>query len=271
MSIVKGAKNLDNAKKFYDWALTPAAQKIGGELKNFQTPSNKATPPPPGAPDLGRDQAHQLRFREVRQRGGAQAHPGEMGQGGLRDPAELTGVSVDDALRVSAARRARAPARSRAISGSNRAALTVELKGPQDFVSVADREVETFIREEIARAFPGDDFLGEETAASFTGGAERLWIVDPIDGTHNFLRGIAYWNVSIAYVEDGVRTLGAVYDPVRDELFHARRGGGAWCSGAGGEARIATAARPGAVRRGDRGRPLGSLRRSRATSRCGGR
>jgi len=53
MSIVKGAKNLDNAKKFYDWALTPAAQKIGGELKNFQTPSNKATPPPPGAPNLG--------------------------------------------------------------------------------------------------------------------------------------------------------------------------------------------------------------------------
>ncbi len=49
MSIVKGAKNLDNAKKFYDWALTPAAQKIGGDLKNFQTPSNKATPIPPGA------------------------------------------------------------------------------------------------------------------------------------------------------------------------------------------------------------------------------
>lgn len=53
MSIVKGARNLDNAKKFYDWALTPAAQRIGGETKNFQTPSNKSTPPPPGAPDLG--------------------------------------------------------------------------------------------------------------------------------------------------------------------------------------------------------------------------
>ncbi len=53
MSIVKGAKNMENAKKFYEFALTPAAQKIGGELKNFQTPSNKATPPPQGAPDLG--------------------------------------------------------------------------------------------------------------------------------------------------------------------------------------------------------------------------
>ncbi len=52
MSIVKGAKNFDNAKKFYDWALTPAAQRIGGELKNFQMPSNKAVPPPTGAPTM---------------------------------------------------------------------------------------------------------------------------------------------------------------------------------------------------------------------------
>ena len=122
-----------------------------------------------------------------------------------------------------------------------RAALTVELKGPQDFVSVADRDVETFIRGEIARAFPGDHFLGEETAASFAGNSERLWIVDPIDGTHNFLRGISHWNVSIAYVEDGMRTLGAVYDPVHDELYHARRGGGAWRTDAAGETRLETA------------------------------
>jgi iron(III) transport system substrate-binding protein len=52
MSIVKGAKNLDNAKKFYDWALTPAAQKIGAETKNYQIPSNKSVAPPPGAPKL---------------------------------------------------------------------------------------------------------------------------------------------------------------------------------------------------------------------------
>lgn len=123
----------------------------------------------------------------------------------------------------------------------DRAALAVELKGTQDFVSIADREVETFIREEIARAFPGDGFLGEETAASYAAGSDCVWIVDPIDGTHNFLRGIAYWNVSIAYVERGARTLGAVYDPVADQLFHARRGGGAWRTGPDGEARIATA------------------------------
>lgn len=121
-----------------------------------------------------------------------------------------------------------------------RAALSVELKGPQDFVTVADREVETFIREEIAREYPGDAFLGEETAASFSGSDERLWIVDPIDGTHNFLRGIPYWNVSIAWIERGKRTLGAVYDPAHDELFHAQRGEGAFCSSIAGDARLAT-------------------------------
>ena len=123
-----------------------------------------------------------------------------------------------------------------------RGALTVELKGPQDFVSVADRDVETFIRGEIARAFPGDHFLGEETAASFSGNAEHLWIVDPIDGTHNFLRGIPYWNVSIAYVEAGVRTLGAVNDPAHAaSFFMRRRGGGAWRSTDDGDARIEAA------------------------------
>jgi myo-inositol-1(or 4)-monophosphatase len=123
-----------------------------------------------------------------------------------------------------------------------RAALVVESKGPQDFVSRADREVEAFIRGAIAAAFPGDGFLGEETAATFDGNARRLWIVDPIDGTTNFLRGIPYWNVSIAYAEDGVRTLGAVHDPLRDELFHARQGGGAWRGHAGGETRLAASA-----------------------------
>jgi myo-inositol-1(or 4)-monophosphatase len=91
--------------------------------------------------------------------------------------------------------------------------LVVEMKGPQDFVSHADRNVEDVIRAAIAREFPGDAFLGEETSAGFAGQHERLWIVDPIDGTHNFLRGIPYWNVSIAYVERGERTLGAICEP----------------------------------------------------------
>ena len=120
----------------------------------------------------------------------------------------------------------------------DRGALTIEYKGPQDFVTRADKEVEDFIRHELAIAFPDDGFLGEETISTFVEESDRLWIVDPIDGTHNFLRGITYWNVSIAYVEDGVRTLGAVYDPPHAELFHARRGGGAWRSTPTGEMRL---------------------------------
>ena len=119
--------------------------------------------------------------------------------------------------------------------------LTVELKGPGDFVSLADREVEALIRRNIAAAFPDDAFLGEETAAQFEGTLDRCWVVDPIDGTHNFLRGIPYWNVAIAYVERGRAIACAVFDPPHDELFHAARGEGAWCDDARGSERLATA------------------------------
>ncbi len=121
----------------------------------------------------------------------------------------------------------------------DRATLTPELKGTQDWVSAADRDVETFIRDAIAAAYPGDAFLGEETAAAFAAVSDRVWVVDPIDGTHNFLRGVRYWNVSIAFVEGGERTLGAVCDPMHGELYHARRGAGAWRSDALGDARLA--------------------------------
>jgi myo-inositol-1(or 4)-monophosphatase len=122
-----------------------------------------------------------------------------------------------------------------------RGELVVELKGPQDFVSHADRAVEAMIRDAIAQAFPDDAFLGEETASTIEGVPERVWIVDPIDGTHNFLRGIPYWNVSIAYAERGVRTLGAICDPVAGAVYHGRRGGGAWRTDASGEARLSAA------------------------------
>jgi myo-inositol-1(or 4)-monophosphatase len=110
-----------------------------------------------------------------------------------------------------------------------RAQLTVEMKGPQDFVSRADRDVEALIRREIAAACPDDRFLGEEAAASYVGDFDRCWVVDPIDGTHNFLRGVPYWNVAIAYVEAGRAQIGVVFDAVHDELYRAKRGAGAWC------------------------------------------
>jgi myo-inositol-1(or 4)-monophosphatase len=105
-----------------------------------------------------------------------------------------------------------------------------ESKGPQDWVSVADRAVEARIRTTLARAFPDDAMLGEETGGE-GGRAERLWVVDPIDGTLNFVHGIRYWCVSIAYVEHGRRQLGAIYDPSADELFLGVAGGEATCNG----------------------------------------
>ena len=119
-----------------------------------------------------------------------------------------------------------------------RAQLVVELKGPTDYVSRADRDVENVIRRELAAAFPDDVFLGEETAAQFTGPVDRCWVVDPIDGTHNFLRGVPYWNVAIGYVENGRTEVGVVYDPPADALYHALRGHGARCSSPEGEQRI---------------------------------
>jgi myo-inositol-1(or 4)-monophosphatase len=108
-----------------------------------------------------------------------------------------------------------------------RAQLEIERKGMQDLVSVADRAVEDLIRRRLSGAFPEDDLLGEEG-----GGAERrssagLWVIDPIDGTANFLRGMPYWSVALAYVVDDRVEIGVTYDPVHDELFWARRGGGA--------------------------------------------
>src|SRR5689334_18127339 len=77
------------------------------------------------------------------------------------------------------------------------AELTVELKGPQDLVSAADREVEKLIRTGFARAFPGDGMLGEEGGAEGADLDGPLWVVDPIDGTTNFVHGIPCFAISI--------------------------------------------------------------------------
>lgn len=116
---------------------------------------------------------------------------------------------------------------------AQRERLVVEYKGVQDVVSIADREVEELVRARIAAQFPGDCFLGEESAGhaleATPGDASRaLWIVDPIDGTSCFLHGMYAWCVSIAVVIDGEPVIGVVYDPNADELFHAEKNGGAW-------------------------------------------
>ena len=99
-----------------------------------------------------------------------------------------------------------------------------------DPVTDADREAERAIRELLAAERPDDGLLGEE-GSSQPGESGRRWLVDPLDGTVNFLYGIPQWCVSVA-LEEGERALaGVVLDPVQDELFAAERGRGAWLNG----------------------------------------
>lgn len=107
--------------------------------------------------------------------------------------------------------------------------LEKQEKGVQDLVSEADRAVEALLIRRFGEQFPGDGFLGEETGARPAG--DGLWVIDPIDGTANFLHGLPYWAVSVAYVRDGRLELGITYAPLLDELYAARRGGGATCNG----------------------------------------
>ncbi len=107
--------------------------------------------------------------------------------------------------------------------------LRIELKGAQDMVSVADREVERVLVAQLSAAFPEDAFLGEEHGQQ--GSGRVCWVIDPIDGTANFVRGIAFWCVSVGLLIDNVPVLGFVYDTMQDEMFAGRLGHGATCNG----------------------------------------
>ena len=96
-----------------------------------------------------------------------------------------------------------------------------------DPVSEADRASERLIAERLAVARPYDGMLGEEDQAAREGSSGLTWVVDPLDGTVNFLYGLPMWAVSIAVVDSVGSVAGAVYDPSRDEVFHAARGLGA--------------------------------------------
>jgi myo-inositol-1(or 4)-monophosphatase len=106
--------------------------------------------------------------------------------------------------------------------------LVVELKGLQDMVSAADRDVEKYVKGRVHAVFPNDDFLGEEGGADL-GEADYIWVVDPVDGTACFVNGMYSWCISIAVLYRGEPVIGVVYDPNANELFHARIGGGAFC------------------------------------------
>ncbi len=106
--------------------------------------------------------------------------------------------------------------------------LLVSRKGAADFVTRADLAAEKIIREELMEARPTYGFLGEETGEVEGQDPTRRWIVDPLDGTTNFLHGLPHWAVSIALEHKGQIVAGVVYDPTKDELFFSEKGAGAW-------------------------------------------
>src|SRR5271156_1367731 len=110
--------------------------------------------------------------------------------------------------------------------------FAVKFKGPQDFLTEVDGETEAFIAERLLQVFPTDGFIGEESKARPAAEGGAAWVVDPIDGTANFARAVPHFCVSIACVAAGKVEVGVIYDPMRDELFSARRGGGARLNGA---------------------------------------
>src|SRR5690606_39005986 len=106
--------------------------------------------------------------------------------------------------------------------------LQVSLKGPADFVSNADRRAEQIVFDELRKARPTYSFLMEEGGAIDGTDGQHRWIVDPLDGTTNFLHGIPLFAVAIALERAGEIVASVVYNPVMDELFTAEKGGGAW-------------------------------------------
>ena len=106
--------------------------------------------------------------------------------------------------------------------------LQVSLKGPGDYVSQADRKAEEIIYAELSRARPGYGFLMEERGAVAGEDDQHRWIVDPLDGTTNFLHGLPIFSISIALERQGQIVAGVIYNPAMDELYTAERGGGAF-------------------------------------------
>jgi myo-inositol-1(or 4)-monophosphatase len=105
---------------------------------------------------------------------------------------------------------------------------SVSEKRKNDFVTHADKESEETIVAAIRRRYPDDAFLGEEGGARAGGGSGRTWIIDPLDGTSNFIAGFPFWCVSIAAREGEQLVAGVVWDPLRGELYRAERGAGAF-------------------------------------------
>jgi myo-inositol-1(or 4)-monophosphatase len=151
--------------------------------------------------------------------------------------------------------------------------LQVSLKGPSNFVSAADRRAEEILHAELSRARPAFGFLMEERGRIKVKDPSHEWVVDPLDGTTNFLHGIPLFSVSIGLERQGQLVAGVIYNPAMDELYTAERGGGAFLN----DRRLRVAARSRLVDsvigtgiphlgRGHHGRSLVDLRNAMAES-----
>lgn len=106
--------------------------------------------------------------------------------------------------------------------------LQVSRKGPSDFVTAADKRAEEIIFEELKNARPKYSFMMEESGKIKGEDSDHVWIVDPLDGTHNFMHAVPHWCVSIALEVKGRLEAGVVYDPIKEEVFRAERSNGAY-------------------------------------------
>jgi len=140
----------------------------------------------------------------------------------------MTASELDERLASACAAARAAGAVAREAFGHAPQSRARAFKGPQDYVLESDAEVERFLRTRLTAAFPRDSFFGEESGGEF---GRDVWIVDPIDGTANFARGIPHFGISIAFVREGRTEIGVIHQPVTDELYAARRGAGATLNG----------------------------------------
>ena len=125
--------------------------------------------------------------------------------------------------------------------------LTIESKGHQDLVSDGDREVELFIRARDRQRHIPTTASSARSMPPTAGTSGYIWVIDPIDGTANFVRGIPAWTVVIACVKDGVAVVGVIHEPSTGETFYGRRGGGAFLNGKPITASAATSLTEGSV------------------------
>src|SRR5262249_32917820 len=146
-----------------------------------------------------------------------------------------------ETLAETAAAAAQAGGEVALASWRNVPAEEISEKQKNDFVTRVDRESEERIVSRVRESFPGDAFLGEEGGRRDSSPGSRTWIIDPLDGTSNYISGFPFWSVSIAAKEGSRLVAGAVWDPMRQEMYTAERGAGAFRNGE----RIRVTGRPG--------------------------